>query len=102
MHLPTSPVKIAKHGKILELTYVCRGLCLRYSTTGVVTKGHLSLYDVGFVRCSACGVVFPTEYTKLDSAGVKCCVCCGAKVRSKPRGKYKKVTPGIKVVQKIK
>ena len=84
------------------MAYCCNGICARYSTNGVVTKNHTSIYDIGFVRCSICRTGFSIEHTKLDGMSIKSSLCCGARVRVKARGKSRMVMPVITMVKKIK
>ena len=84
------------------MPYQCKGLCERYCKNGTVTKGHRSLYDVGFFRCSICNTFLTIQYIKKDSSCRNYCLCCGCKVRANPRGKYRKITPTIKMIHSNK
>ena len=85
------------------MAYQCNGLCNRYSITRRVSKNKKSLYESGYVRCSACSVVFSIMHTKTSRNGGKCCMCCGCRVRARPHSNFRrKVMPAISTVKKIK
>jgi predicted amidophosphoribosyltransferase len=60
------------------LPLVCKGICQRFRNIG---GGRNSVYELGFKRCSECGI-----YIKF--AGPKC-PCCKLPLRSKKRNGVK-------------
>lgn len=61
-------------GHVFALVTGCKGLCDRLETTG---GGKYSAYQLGYKRCSACGVFIKTDERR--------CPCCRLPLRLKKR-----------------
>ena len=61
-------------GRVFTMVLGCKGLCDRLETTG---GGKHSAYQLGYKRCSACGVFIKTDERR--------CPCCRLPLRLKKR-----------------